>query len=395
MATANETKKKDLQAIGSIMLTLLTIGVLFLSGQSRSAAKEMSITGSNAQVEKTTKQQVTPTTAMPPAEIRNMVAGNSVDFGIGDSPMLGWILAFPDSGENDLVNFIHQSTGMTTATNYGQNMLSDTGRVRFSMVDSKPVYVSRPRGPYLYTHHLPVPAHTIPTLSHCGGFCNDCFPGKYMLRRDAFIAACAEGVSFEHVDGPHGPTGEGAYHDNKYDSKLVERAVVVVRNPYDVLQDRFIQFSRSYEHLNHRDHEWLPKYVMNREGFHHYCDMQAIKFADEESKWYDPSIFQASLAVPCHAEMFRYIQWYNLAFEAMDYLGIPYMVLHYEEIDGDYAGVETDMLNFFGLSHSAVAPEWYSQGDRGFFSETDRSVLKNFINTMASPSTLNQIGRYL
>ena len=50
---------------------------------------------------------------------------------------------------------------------------------------------------------------------------------------------------------------------NKHDAKLAERVVIVMRNPCHVLQDRFLQHSRSYEHLNHRDHEWLPKFVMN------------------------------------------------------------------------------------------------------------------------------------
>ena len=58
---------------------------------------------------------------------------------------------------------------------------------------------------------------------------------------------------------------------NKYHTKLVERAVIIMRNPHHALQDIFLQCIRSYEHLNHRDHEWLPKFVMNNEGFHHHC----------------------------------------------------------------------------------------------------------------------------
>ena len=57
----------------------------------------------------------------------------------------------------------------------------------------------------------------------------------------------------------------------KHDTKLVERSVIIMRNPHHVLQDMFLQHSRSYEHLNHRDHEWLPKFVMNNEGLHHCC----------------------------------------------------------------------------------------------------------------------------
>jgi len=264
------------------------------------------------------------------------------------------------------------------------------------MVDSIPVYVARPHGPYLYTHHKPIPSTTIPTLSYCGGYCNDCYPGKYILHRDAFIAQCAGGFSFTHIEGPHGPTGEGTRTLNKYDTKLVERAVVVVRNPYNVMQDRFIEFSRSYEHLDHRDHEWLPKFVMNSEGFQHYCKIQAVKFADEESKWYDPQIFQQSLSVPCHADMYRYVQWYNLVFESLDFMEIPYIIVHYEDFDNDFEGIDGDMLNFLGLEKNVtVAPEWYSQGDRGYFSEEDRRLLKEFITALATPVTMREIGRYL
>jgi len=414
--TANTKTKEQIKTqrvqITSMLFTLITIGIIVFTtnsshaqqqveniiGPLRNAQSVHNVNRQELQLSSTTEE----TTASPPPppnnnEFKKLTPGQSVDFGIVDTPRLSWILSFPNSGENDIITFIHKSTGVTTATNYGQNMLSETGRVRYSMVDSIPVYISRPRGPYLYTHHLPVPSTTIPTLTYCGGYCNDCYPGKYMLRRDEFIASCAHSISFEHNEGIHGPTGDGTYRHDKYDSKLVERAVVIIRNPFHVLQDRFLLYSRSYEHLNHRDHEWLPKFVMNNEGFDHYCKIQAVKFADEESKWYEPNIFSSSLVVPCHGDMYRYIHWYNNVFESLDFLNMPYMVVHYDDFDGDYTGVESDMLNFLGLEHGEYSepPAWYPQGDREFLSDKDKLLLMSFIRSLATPSTLTQIERYL
>jgi len=404
--TKEEIRKRTLVVSMQLLFaTVLTVGIIVSTTKSGRATEEVIVTPlRNVQLVNSINQQqdMSSLTTVPPPpppidDFRKLTPALSVDFGVKDSPAISWVLSFPNSCENDIINFIQESTGTTTATNYGQNLLSETGRVRYSMVDSIPLYVSRPRGPYLYTHHLPLPTTTIPTLTYCGGYCNDCYPGKYMLRRDEFIAACAHSISFDAVQGPHGPTGEGSYTNYKYDTKLVERAIVIIRNPFHVLQDRFLQYSRSYEHLNHRDHEWLPKFVINHEGFHHYCQIQAVKYADEESKWYDPPIFSSSLTVPCHADMYRYIQWYNNVFESLDFLGMPYMVIHYDDFDGDYTGIESDMLNFLGLVHGEYSnpPLWYPQPDHEFLSDNDKYLLTNFINSLASPFTLKQIERYL
>jgi len=318
-----------------------------------------------------------------------------------NAPALAWLISFPMSGEHDIIYFIQRATNRSTATNYGNSILSETGRYRRNMFDSIPVYKGHKNGPFIFSRHLNIPEYIIPVLTYCGGYCVDCYPGKYakMPVKD-FIKECAKGLRFKaDRKGRNGPTGKGVSYDTYYDPKLVSKAVVLVRNPFHVIQERFITFSHTFEGLDYRNHEWLPRYHINSDGFQAYCNNQKRKFIHQEVLYFDKNIFEESLGAPCYADIYRYINWYNLAFESLEYLSIEYIVIHYEEIEyeANYNfDKATEILNFLGFnSNTKYAPSFESVGDRGFLSNEDKNLLIKLIHSLASPKTISVLQKYL
>lgn len=311
------------------------------------------------------------------------------------APGLAWLLSFPGSGTEQVVDFLQGATGKTTATNYGNQVQNQFGRNRMNMVTSTPVYSDKPEGPFLFTSHLAIPDSHIATVTFCDAYCTDCPPSEYIIDLPTFKAGCANGMTFQPEVGPRGPIGRGTSGPTSYDLSKLTKAVVLMRDPFNVVQDRFATWTHSYTDISHRDHEWLPRYTTNAEGFDSYCDYSAIKYATEEQAAYDNDIFDASLGVKCHADIYRYVHWYNLVFEMLNAESIPYTVLHYEDIGNDYQGAENNLLSTLGLTAVNPAPVFVSHGDHGYFTSSDKTALKALIQLLASTDTLNNIGRYL
>jgi len=312
-----------------------------------------------------------------------------------NAPGLAWLLSFPGTGTEQIIDLLQDATGKTTATNYGNHHQNQYGRNRMNMVTSTPVYSDKPEGPFLFTSHLTIPDTHIATVSFCDAYCTDCPPSDYLLDLATFKAGCTTGITFSAEVGPKGPLGRGTSGPTSYDLSTVSKAVVLMRDPFNTVQDRFTHWTHSYTAISRRDHEWLPRYTTNGEGFDAYCDYSAVKYASEEQTAYDPDIFNAALGVKCHADIYRYVNWYNLVFETLSSEGIPYTVLHYEDFGNNYEGVEVDLLTFLGLTTAASAPQFVLDGDRGYFTSDDKTALKTLIQLLASPDTINNMGRYM
>ena len=53
------------------------------------------------------------------------------------------------------------------------------------------------------------------------------------------------------------------------------------------------------------------RYNPNRGGLYSWCDEHAVKFSDEENKWYDEGIYDKAVDVICHAEFYKLVQWHS------------------------------------------------------------------------------------
>lgn len=303
------------------------------------------------------------------------------------APELAWILAYPCTGSDYFIDVLHKLTGKTTATNYGHTLKEANGVTSRNTYESVPVFKERQNGPWLYTHHLPLPEQQtyLPTLSYCGGYCARCFPGRYMLKRDAFIKQCVTGTEFKPSDFNNGENEFGWTEDKAYDGEMIKKAGIVVRNPLDVVESRFLYYSNVYA----GELDWSQRYDQNRKGFLAYCAENQVKYADEEAKWWNEEVRMAGLDIPCYAEFYKLVQWHNLVTEMIDYLGMDDRYFYYETFQNNFTKQARNVLGFYHLSPQVAitddqAPSALRTSSTTIFTAPERQRIGRFIYQMAN-----------
>lgn len=119
-----------------------------------------------------------------------------------------------------------------------------------------------------------------------------------------------------------------------------------------------------------------------------------------ESPWLDKDIVAAFDGVPCRAEFFRYIQWHNHAFTVTQLdLGVPSMVLHYEDYSTRYADVTKQLMEFLELKPVAVAadlPEFIPHKVYGhyYYSKEQTRAIATLVKEYSMKTTWQYLARY-
>jgi len=323
----------------------------------------------------------------------------SIDEQDPQAPYVAWIMSFPCSGSDFIIDAIQKLTGRTTATNYGHIVEEASLTNRRNFYASEPVFHDRVNGPFIFSNYIPLPSQTaIPTLTYCGGYCARCYPGRYVMKRDAFIAKCLTGTRFNPSDANSGDNGFGWTDEVQYDGALVKKAVHVVRDPFDIVQMRFLYYSNVYT----GELDWSQRYDQNRNGFMAYCNDLSVSQRTYEEDWYDPKIFEASFGFPCYAEFYKLIQWHNLACETTKYMFTGeenVKVLYYEDFYNNFEQGALELLSFYDMTHivdiAENKPLQRSSSPGSLFTYYERVRAKEYMTLMASPCTQNILSRYL
>jgi len=323
----------------------------------------------------------------PAMTTNRRILENSIAESDPKAPKLAWILAFPCSGSDYFIDVLHKLTGTTTATNYGHAVKEPTGITSRDKYESLPVFKERQNGPWLYTHHLPLPEGPsyLPTLSYCGGYCARCFPGRYILKRDKFIEQCVTGTHF--MPSPHND-GENEYGwstEKKYDGGMINKAGILVRDPVDIVENRFLYYSNVYA----GELDWSQRYDQNRKAFLAYCAENQVKYADEEAKWWNEDVRMAGLDIPCYAEFYKIIQWYNLVDEMLDHMGMEHRYFYYETFLKRFTDQAENVLKFYGLPANvpldeSQAPSAIRTSSTSLFTHEERRKIGSFVYQMAN-----------
>jgi hypothetical protein len=185
-----------------------------------------------------------------------------------------------------------------------------------------------------------------------------------------------------------------------YHPTLVEKAVHLIRNPFDNLVSRFHHEQK--EHKKRHDTQWTRRYSNDPRGFRKWCADEDTLFRSHEQSidWkslgYDPHKMQMHFeGVACHAEFFRYVQWHNLAVVAVQKLDIPVMYVHYEDYTTDLKGETDRMLQFLNLERVGILPTFDSNKDYSdYFSLEERAAASELMRVAASDEGRKLMERY-
>jgi len=172
--------------------------------------------------------------------------------------------------------------------------------------------------------------------SHCGGFCFRCEPATDV---DAFEKSCRT-ASWSSSYG---------LQKSVYKLAIVDKAVHIIRSPYDNSVSRMHHGLSHQEKLGYSNQKLETIKANNREGFQAWCKLVDGWFARlVPSSIAGRDDANRILAVPCHADYIRYVEWHNNAVAMLKRRGIPVFHLYYENYGANYNATIAKLYDFLG-----------------------------------------------
>ncbi len=282
------------------------------------------------------------------------------------------------SGTSFTLHLTREASNTTTATNYGLE-----GEIKDE--PSIPVFNSSVNGPYwelIPGRVTSLPPKYLLTKTHCGGFCSDCNPKNYIESSRSFQIMCQSGKRGIITDS--GPTTELV----TYDSSIPKKAIHILRHPLDNVVARFHLIQK--REAERKNKAFTHKFPYNGTGFINWCDEQdkGYDLSQPQYRWIDEALWDKLAAVPCRQEFFRYIQWHNEAFTTSRALGLPTLIMYYDDYKNDFDLALKRLLTFLELP-SAGGVEPFSSGKiyRDYYSPEQSAAILDLVKEQASAET--------
>lgn len=297
------------------------------------------------------------------------------------SPKICWLLSYPNSGTSFTMHLVGHASNRTVATNYGLECgFDEEGEL-------VPLYNDSPDGPYLIHPGKDLPDKYILTKTHCGGRCNDCGPSAYLETRESFLMMCSNGARV---------TSSNLTKVNvNYNPELVQRAIHLVRNPFNNIVSNF--HLERHEKSKKNRHEWLAKYPNDANGFRRWCKVIDSKYANEEeaSRLIPTTITEIFKHIPCHKAFYAFAQWHNLAIRVIDHLRLPSILVYYEDYETNFDGTTERIFQFLELSPVTDIPQFIAGKEYlTYFSSTEVEAAKQLIEAISDRQTWDVIRKY-
>ena len=165
---------------------------------------------------------------------------------------------------------------------------------------NQPLYSKSLSGPFVMRAEKELPTRYILTKTHCGGRCNDCDPSKYIETETSFLNMCSKGSLIRAAE-----TGWEKIHVN-YDPNLVQRAIHLIRNPFDNVVSNF--HLEQHEKKKKRRKKWLDTFTNDIHGFRFWCSFLDQRYLKDEINLFPKTILEKFEKVPCHSFFYKYAQ---------------------------------------------------------------------------------------
>jgi hypothetical protein len=279
-----------------------------------------------------------------------------------------------------------EATNCTTATNYAlEGEIKDKPSVQA---------ISGPEGelgPFLEL--IPDRFTTVPevilTKTHCKGFCSgrSCGPDKTVHTVRSFMTGCLTGSRAIETDDGVEKIGV------TYKPERVKKAIHIFRHPLDNIVARFhLEFAVQGSRGNADFTKLFPR---NSTGFQRWCALEDLNRDLLESRFIDVRLRLKMRESTCFNEFYRYVQWHNLAFSVSQDMGIPTMLLHYQEYSEDFEGTRDRVLEFLELTRVGEGIEFIPGKEyRHYYSPQQKSSIYALLEELSSANTWGQIKDY-
>jgi hypothetical protein len=321
----------------------------------------------------------------------------------------------PDSDNANIIGNLNETTNNSTAS-FGITV---------------PIYQTDTpaKGPFWLQPLEKHPRVAVLTKTHCGGYCHDCRPYKSVESPHSFMMHCATSEvlriktfvrrinSTDITNGTHiinsanatnitnSTTNYGMEEETEseeeviterhvYDYDDIDRAVHLFRDPMDNMVSRYHLGVHKVTKKNQT--ELIKRYTYDAAGFSNFC-WDKTRFHDEQSERHiDQDVLKLIQDVPCHWDLFRYIQWHNLAFIVTnEFLNLPTHIVHYEDYSSNMEGTLQSLLEFLELPNvGAEYPFQSGKSYRYYFTDDEIARMRTAAMMLASPLTWYHVERY-
>ncbi|KAI2501314.1 sulfotransferase domain-containing protein [Fragilaria crotonensis] len=302
------------------------------------------------------------------------------------TPKILWLMAWPESGEDYILETIQRVSNRSTATNYGEV-------VTLPEFFSIPIYPLHSEGPYweglagqFENKIRRLPDRHVLTMTHCSSKCFlDCPPKEYYAEsKSSFSKKC--GTTTARV----APNAKMTTF--QYPLDRVSKAIHVIRNPFHNVIQRFLK----EREIRKDDVGFLEEYPdLPKKGFQKWCAFMDDKYEKEDAKVYSKTLLKLAKKALCHAEFYKYVQWHNNAFETTKHMKHT-TVVYYEDfytdtfeetIDKIVGMLELDRVD---APYPFSPPHDYSR----FYSLESRKSIRNFVKALASDETWKHLKHF-
>lgn len=302
-------------------------------------------------------------------------------------PAIAWLMSYPNSGTSYTMTCVESTTNRSTASNYGDEV---TAKDDFSL----PIYPGHPEGPYwkgLYGkigQIRPLPKGYVLVKTHCGSRCVRCPPEQYVETYQSYLDACRNSTARL--------APERKRVSFLYDENRVKKAIHLIRNPFHNFVARF---HLDWKHFKEKgDDAWIKEHPSDPVGFQKWCMDLDNQFEKEEYETFEYYMVKQLRLSICHGEVFKYIQWHNLAFQVTRKLGLNPMVIHYEDYYEDkFNNTLDDMLDYLELDGILPPKKQFHAKDGAYaryYTFLDKRRIKLLVEKIASADTWDAIKHY-
>lgn len=312
---------------------------------------------------------------------------------------VSWLISFPNSGTTYTIHNTEHVSMRSTATNY----LSEVHFARSDRIPVKPKADNIANGPWQRNNSLPMPPVVL-TKTHCTGYDDRAPMQSSIISTERFLDGCKRTSQYADLYDKTNHSKVKATYDHK---DLVVSAIHLIRNPFDNIISRMHHGMKTrHKALGSTDEE-IRAFMTSTKGVMSWCDIADRTFWMESEvpknitnpnklkrKPWDLNIL---LSLPCHSELFRYVEWHHAAIRMIEQENLRSMVVYYEDYETQYNETVNSILKFLNLAYEAEDPLPFKTGKTyrdTFFTQEVQEKTRDALEVMASKELWQILRKY-
>lgn len=285
----------------------------------------------------------------------------------------------------------------------GTNYLPELHYTKTERIPLRPEPDIVSNGPWQRNNSLPLPPVVL-TKTHCAGYKDRTSYKDSIISTAGFLEGCATSIQFADYNNLKNRLKVRTKYDHK---NLVVSVVHLIRNPFDNIISRMHHGMKIRQQELGLSDEVMQKMMSTPAGVMAWCKVSDNAFRLENQlpkrnakdknfpgkKTWDLRLL---LNIPCHSEIFRYVEWHNAAIRMIQQEKFRSLVVYYENYETKYNQTVDSVLEFLGLTREAE-PLPFRTGKTyrdHFFTQNFQDRTKEAIQGMASDELWQILRKY-